>query len=136
MSADDINTHHLVCGFGKHKGTPWTRVPVSYLLWMVNVGCKEHEIAEAELKRRGTVKPELDVSGHAIDRASQTLIGRWMADRKMDEGLHAWLVRKATEARARGRIKGEKYYHDGMKFVFEEGSQWPVLKTVMPNGAR
>ncbi len=31
-----INTHHLTVGFGKHKGELWTRVPVSYLRWLVN----------------------------------------------------------------------------------------------------
>jgi exodeoxyribonuclease X len=27
-----------VCGFGKHKGTPWPEVPRSYLSWMVSPG--------------------------------------------------------------------------------------------------
>ena len=33
---NDINTHGLVCDFGRHKGIPYTRLPVSYLTWMVN----------------------------------------------------------------------------------------------------
>ena len=132
----DINTHHLVCDFGLHKGKPWTRVPVGYLLWMVNAKHHSAAIAEAELKRRGTVKPSMDITGHAIDRASQSLIGRWMASRLANEGLHAWLCRMATAAREAGKQKGDKFHYEGMKFVFEEGSEWPVLKTVMPDGKR
>jgi len=127
----DINTHGLICDFGKHRGQPYTRLPVGYLQWMVNGAHQKADIAAAELKRRGTVFPDMDISGHAIDRASQQLIGRWTETRKPDEGLHAWLIRMATDARARGRCKGEKYVHADIKFVFEEGSHWPVLKTVM-----
>lgn len=127
-----INTHHLVCDFGQHKGQPWTRVPVSYLLWMVNNKTRDHEIAEAELKRRGTVKPEMDISGHAIDRASQTLIGKWAETRTMNEGLHAWLVRMATEARLHGKAVNNKFHYKGIRFAFDDDGQWPVLKTVMP----
>lgn len=135
----EINTHGLKVGFGKaHPGKLYTRVPISYLLWMVNKKTPEHEIAAAELKRRGTQKPTMEISGHAIDRASQKLIGKWTETRKPDEGLHAWLIRMGTEARARGRKKDEQYLHAGMKFVFEEDSlEWPILKTVMPeHGSR
>lgn len=136
MSAE-IDTHGLVCEFGKrHRGKPWTRVPADFLLWMVNTGAGPVEIAHAELKRRGTVVPEMDISGHAIDRASQQLIGKWMAMRKPNEGIYSWLLRVATDARKNSRIKGDKYLYSGMKFVFHEGIDWPVLKTVMPEGGR
>ena len=128
----DINTHHLVVGFGRHKHTPYTRLPVSYLTWMVNNRTKECEYARAELKRRGTVMPTMDISGHAVDRASQKLMGAWTRTRLPDEGIHAWLIRMATEAREQGRKHGEKIVYRGIQFAFEEGLQWPVLKTVMP----
>jgi uncharacterized protein (DUF3820 family) len=128
---DPINTHNLVVDFGKHKGTLWTRLPVSYLKWLANEKGKHAEIALAELKRRGTVTPEIEVSGHAIDRASQQCIGKWTELRLPNEGLHAWLCRMAKEARDRGRRKGEKYQHAGMLFVFNEGELYPVLMTVM-----
>lgn len=129
-----LNTHNLICDFGKHDGTPWTRVPVSYLKWMLNqptMDANKKAIADSELKRRGTVTPELDISGHAIDRASQHCLDLWEDDRQGDEGLHAWLVRKATKAlRGKPDAKG-RHAVDGMLFAFEEGSEWPVLKTVM-----
>lgn len=130
MSAT-LDTHHLVCDFGHHRGKAWTRIPVSYLLYLVNSKHSQAEIAEAELKRRGTVKPDMDISGHAIDRASQQLIGRWTETRMPNEGLHAWLVRMATAARAHGRVKNERYIYEGMRFAFQEGEEWPVLVTVM-----
>jgi uncharacterized protein (DUF3820 family) len=126
-----INTHGLVCDFGKHSGELYTRLPVSYLKWMVQIGHSRADIAEAELARRGTVTPEVDVSGHAIDSAS--LRGRkiWHETRGENEGLHAWLCRMAAEARAlNDRDAGGRYLFAGMKFAFEEGA-WPVLKTVM-----
>lgn len=136
MSSSEINTHGLVCEFGKHKGTLWTRLPVSYVKWLANQDGPYAEIARAELKRRGTVTPGMEISGHAIDRASQQLIGKWMELRLPNEGLHAWLVRMATAARARDRQKRDKFYYSGMKFVFEEGEIWPVLKTVMLDGGK
>jgi len=129
----DINTHDLLCDFGKHKGVPYTQIPVSYLLWMVNAGHSRKHIAEAELKRRGTVFPELDISGHAIDRASLHCLEIWQATRRdNEEGLHAWLVRLATEALKIGQRDDKgSYLHKGLRFVFEQDGIWPVLKTVM-----
>ena len=66
----DPNTHHWLMPNGRHKGKRITRVPVSYLKWMINARHQYEEYAQAELNRRGTVTPELEVSGHAIDAAS------------------------------------------------------------------
>ena len=126
----------MLVDFGKHKGTPWTRIPVGYVKWLANNNGKYAEIARAELKRRGTVTPDMDVSGHAIDRASQNLIGKWADMRLPNEGLYSWLVRMATEARKAGRQKGDRFYFGGMKFVFQEGEIYPVLTTVMLDGKR
>lgn len=128
-----INTHGMVCDFGKHRGTLYTRLPVSYLTWMINVGHSRKDIARAELDRRGTVTPDLDVSGHAIDRASVQCRKIWYQTRKHDnEGLHAWLCRISAEAMAAAPPdeEGRCYIH-GMKLVFETDTEWPVLKTVM-----
>ncbi len=132
----EINTHGMICDFGKHNGELWTRVPVNYLLWMVNqdgMTSERKAIAQAELDRRGTHKPTIDVSGHAIDRASLRFRRLWhetaLSD---DEGLHAWLCRIAAEALEGGEeLESGKIRYLGRKFVFEEGSEWPVLKTIM-----
>lgn len=136
---DELNTHNLKCDFGRHKGTLWTRVPVSYLLWMVNVNHSRVEVAKSELKRRGTVLPELDVSGHAIDMASLRLWDLFRDMRTEGEGLHGWLVSISRLARLRGKLKeddnddAKSYNYMGVKFVFEESGAWPILKTVMKN---
>ena len=135
-----MNTHGLICDFGKHKDTPWTRVPVGYLTWMLSEPKMPEErkaIARAELERRGSVIPKIIVSGHAIDRASLSCRKIWHQTRENDEGLHAWLVRMAQTALAMNdRLPSGKYAHEGMKFVFETDGDIPVLKTVMPGGEK
>ena len=90
------------------------------------------DIAAAELKRRGTVTPDLDISGHAIDSASLRLRKKWH-ETALDEneGLHAWLARMCKEAIDKnGMTEDGVVFHNGMKFCFEKG-EWPVLKTIM-----
>ena len=128
----DINTHGIVCDFGRHKGELYTRLPIPYLKWMANSDHSKKDIALAELKRRGTTTPDLEVSGHAIDRASLSCRKIWHESRGEDEGLHAWLVRMAQEALKDGNKDDKgRYLHNNMKFAFEEDGIWPVLKTVM-----
>jgi hypothetical protein len=129
-----MGTHGLICDFGRHAGVPYTRIPVNYLKWMVQARHNKANVAKAELERRGTVTPDVDVSGHAIDSASLRLRGLWHDTAKSDgEGLHAWLVRMCTEALAINKMDEEgSVFYKGMKMVFEKG-EWPVLKTVMPD---
>ena len=131
-----VETHGDLMQVGRHKGELITRVPVSYLKWLANTPThREHEIGKAELSRRGTVTPSLEVSGHAIDSASLRLRKTWhQTATGPDEGLHAWLCRKAAEALATAEELGapDVVIHDGVKWVFEREGIWPVLKTVMP----
>lgn len=136
-----INTNHKTLWFGKHKGELWTRVPVSYLRWLVNNPAFQSDnnyarlFADAELKRRGTILDHtIEISGHAIDRASLRLRGRWRETRKDDEeGLYAWLVRLSTEARKYGVVHDEgKLLYKDIYFVFAEGAYYPILQSIMP----
>lgn len=136
----EISTHGLICDFGKHRGTPWTRIPANYLLWMVNgQGVNEtikrnRPIAEAELKRRGTTLPKVDISGHAIDRASQQCLDFWRAATRdgEDQGIHSWLVEQAEKALEEKNLDAQgRYLFGRMVFAFEMDGVWPVLKTVM-----
>lgn len=128
-----MDTHNLICDFGKHTGERYTRLPVSYLKWLANTPQhKAHEIAKAELARRGTVTPTIEVSGHAIDRASLSCRKTWHQTRGAEEGIHAWLCRVAQEALDKGRDVNGKKEWAGMLFAFEQDGCWPVLKTIMP----
>jgi hypothetical protein len=128
----EINTHGMICNFGRHKGVPYTQVPVSYLKWMINADARESEIAKAELDRRGTVTPEIEISGHAIDGASLRCRKIWHEHREKGEGLHAWLIKVAQGALKNGKKDDKGRYHFmDMKFVFTQDGIWPVLKTVM-----
>jgi hypothetical protein len=121
---------------GRHKGVLFTRIPISYLQWMVQGNHSMAGEAASELARRGTTVPELDVSGHAIDRASTRLWRHWRRDRTDDEGLHHWLHRVAVEAwKSRDPAKPlpETLKRRGIRFVFEVSGNWPTLKTVMPD---
>lgn len=123
----EINTHNLIVDFGKHNGTPYTRLPVGYLTWMVNSGHGKADIAQAELDRRGTTMPTLDISGHAIDRFSQHCLDIW--DGK--EGLHSWLLKMAREALDKGQLDDDgRILWKGIWWCFEADRKWPVLKTV------
>jgi hypothetical protein len=134
MSNERIDTHHLRIPFGRHKGELWTRVPVSYLKWLVNTKAEAAPIAQAELERRGTtLERQVEISGHAIDRASTRLLGKWQATRLHDnEGLHAWLHRLATQALQYGEKEDEWHYKfAGIKFCYDFGEVYPTLTTVM-----
>lgn len=126
-----INTHGYIMPSGRHAGTPITRVPVNYLTWMVGAHHSLAEVARAELKRRGTTLPTIDISHHAIDRASLQCRRTWHETKNPDEGIASWLHRMAAEAlKTKPDDKGRRMYA-GMKFAFEMDGEWPVLKTVM-----
>ncbi len=131
---DEINTHNMVVDFGKHKGELWTRLPISYLKWLVNETDNYKELAQAELDRRGVIlEPEMELSGHAIDRASIYCLGWWEHSRlSKNEGIHAWLYRVASEALEKGEKEDGKVYYNGLKFIFKFGAVFPILKTIMP----
>jgi hypothetical protein len=118
------------------RGELWTRIPVSYLKWLVNqpkmnpADCAA-EIAAAELKRRGTVTPSLEISGHAIDSASLRCRVIWHQTRGPQEGLHAWLCRMSA-ATLELDPRAEAIVYAGIKWVFAQGEIYPTLKTVMP----
>jgi len=147
----EINTHGLTVDFGKHKGTLWTRVPVSYLTWLVGapppdkpefleVFEKRKAIARAELERRGTTIPEIEISGHAIDSASLRVRKIWHQTRRDDsEGIHSWLCRMAVEAKSYGirdNKHQDKIHYMGIAFVFDQEGEFPIVKTVMRSKVR
>lgn len=126
---------------GGQPGELITRVPVSYLTWMVNESHQDAAMARAELSRRGTTLPDITVSGHAIDRASLSCRKIWHQTALDDnEGIHAWLVRVSKEALDRGAHHLDRYagprdltkLYIGCKFAFMLGEEFPVLKTIMP----
>lgn len=126
-----MNTHDLICDFGRHKGARYTRLPVNYLKWMVNAEHQHANIAKAELERRGTPTPELDVSGHALDRASVDCLDIYRKTRNDNEGIYSWLCRVSVSALEMPMDSKGNYRYYGMVFAFERDVCWPVLKTVM-----
>lgn len=135
---NEINTHGLIVDFGAHRDKPWTRVPVSYLKWMLTEGTFSDErkaIARSEMNRRGTVTPDIDVSGHAIDRASQSCRKIWHETKIDQEGIYSWLCRVSKEALEHGeRLESGKIKYLNMKFVIGTDGDWPILLTVSSSG--
>lgn len=119
---------------GKHAGEPLTRVPASYLRWMVNEGHQYADFAEAELKRRGTAVPAVELTPHALDRASLRLLDVWQRTRFKKEGLHTWLGRMAERALENRDAGDGRYMHMGCIFIFSMIGRWPVLKSVWVKG--
>jgi hypothetical protein len=133
-----MNTHGLTLDFGKHNGELWTRVPLSYLKWILNEMSEtdeRHQLAKSELERRGDTMPtDIEISNHAIDRASLRVRRAWHTDRGQDEGLYSWLIRISTEAlelKNKTNEKNERINYKGCKLVFTYGNHYPTLKTVM-----
>lgn len=136
MKPDDV--HNLIVGFGKHKGERWTRIPIGYLKWCMNEmppTSEAYMVASAELARRGDTMPkDVEVSNHAIDKASLRVRKAWHNDRGEDEGLYSWLVRISSEALELKNKQGEqneRMKYKGCVLVFTYGNYFPTLKTVM-----
>ena len=131
-------TENEVLTFGKHKGERWTRVPKSYLRWLINEGTQWSDKAKEEMERRGTsVTHEIELSAHSIDRASLRCRTIWKRTRlNEDEGLYSWLERMAREALALCGEGQEEVVYNGMKFCFSHGDYYPCLKSVFPKNTK
>jgi uncharacterized protein (DUF3820 family) len=136
---EEINTHNLIIDFGKYAGERWTRIPKSYLEWLVNQPedmpqFAQHKlIAKSEIERRGeTIKSDVEITPHAIDKASIRHRKIWHETAlNQEEGLYSWLKRVADEALRCGKKGQGKIKYLGIKFVFKWGNNYPILKTVM-----
>lgn len=127
-----LNTHGLTINYGKHKGELFTRLPVSYLRWMINEKSQMWEVAKAEFERRGDTMPKVELSGHAIDNASIRVRKIWHETKNEGEGIYSWLQRVTLEALESGKkLESGKIKYLGMKFVIAEGEEFPTLKTIM-----
>lgn len=127
-----MNTHGVKINYGKHNGELITRLPVSYIKWMINSGAPMADYARAELERRGDTMPKVELSGHAIDNASLRVRKIWHETREQDEGLYSWLMRITLEAIEKGeKLESGKIKYLGMKLVIHQGEEFPLLKTIM-----
>jgi len=134
-----LDTHGIIIPFGKHKGELLTRIPISYIRWMINqndyIPLKKY--AEAEFIRRGDTMPLVELSGHAIDHASLRVRKIWHETKLKGEGLYSWLQRMTLQALDDGdsvEIQDDntkKIKYKGMKFIITEGEEFPILKTIM-----
>lgn len=130
-----IDTHNKKINFGKYKGKRWTRVPINYLRWLINEQTSHADIAEAEIKRRGSSlvgDKSVEITGHAIDRASLRLYEEWKKTSLKNEGIHSWLERISVEAYNFGYTDSEAIIYKNIIFVFKKGILYPTLTTVMP----
>ena len=127
-----IQSHDIKINYGKHKGQLITRIPISYIRWMINEKAPMYEIAQVEFERRGDTMPKIELSGHAIDKASLRVRKIWHQTRKENEGIYSWLQRISIEALKFGeKSEGGKIKYLGMKLVITEGEEYPSLKTIM-----
>lgn len=149
-----IDTAGARVPFGKHRGELVTRVPFQYLRWAVN-NLVHHQItlrdgntvpfhmaASAEIERRGDRASGIEISGHAIDRASLRALQYWVETARPDEGLYSWLERRAIEVYENAQQHKEGYVikehnkdrmrvaHDGIDWMFQVDLLLPVLLTL------
>ena len=129
---------------GKYEGVAITRVPIRYLIRLANrknvdrTYRKMRRVAQEELERRGGVLPDIELTAHAIDRASLHLYDKWIGLRRRGEGLYTWLARISLAAFNDGsHVGGDEVHYKGMRFCFSlESTKKPVLKTVMTTGKK
>lgn len=132
MTKAALDTRGIRLNFGKYVGELITRVPVGYLLWIVNNDAPMVDYASAELERRGTTFPKIGISGHAVDRASLRLFWKhYLPTRKSGEGLNSWLIRTSEQALSKGSRNGSKITYKGLIYVFSTDTKWPVLMSIM-----
>ncbi len=160
-----MDTNRAQISFGKYYGEWITRVPYSYLIWGITNKCMGevvfpdgrvaafYEVAKAEIARRGEKIVDIDISRHAINRASLRLNSLWQRDHRPDEGLHSWLERWSEYALSKIKdslsefienpvcCEKENQYmfkinNKEVIFVLDTSGAIPVLKTVMRKGDR
>lgn len=132
-----VQTENVEIGFGKHRGQLWTRVPVSYLRWILQQERKgqmekAQDYAGSELARRGTdLTIEMEISPHAINKFSLRHMAYYRAKAKKDEGLYSFILRTASMAIEKGEelVDGKRKF-DNITFCFDFSLCEPVLKTV------
>jgi hypothetical protein len=100
---------------------------------MINENTPQADIAKAEFERRGDTMPKIELTGHAIDRASLKVLTIWYKTRNKNEGFYSWLQRMTLEAIAQGAQIGDRIHYKGMKFCVVKGNEFPTLKTIMRN---
>lgn len=132
----------FIMDFGKWKGTPITRVDLSYLKWMVNVNPphRHRKLALDEINRRGSaIEETVVISDHAVDRLSLRGIGIWDRCREENEGIVSWLKRICGQAlteceKIPGNEEGTfKIHFLSLELVFKEGVIAPTLVSLWVN---
>lgn len=124
---------------GKFKGVLISRTPPRYLEWAVKNMPDFSDVARAELYRRGFDVNIVEVSSHAVDRASQRVLAVWQSETNGGIGIHSWLVKKANEALKAGPEKsGEQLRVDlgGIVYLFDMKMVIPVLISVWIKGEK
>jgi len=122
-----------IVNFGKHKGERWTRIPISYLRWLIDVDSQYAPIAKKELARRGTIlEHEIILTSHAIDRFYLRYFkaGIKRKDIVISGGIYSYLYKLANEAlKLANGVEEVKYKK--LKFIFRYGKLDTALVTVM-----
>jgi len=123
--------------FGKHKGELVTRLPIDYLEWHINEGTQFAKVAQAELDRRGfnpDINGKVEISKHAIDRASLRVLDLWIKERKRQEGIYSWLARVSLEAIEAIKPDQTKLHfkieYADIILIYKQGQLYPTLVTV------
>jgi len=134
------NTDDIIFNFGKkHSGKRMAEVPADYLRWVMNTVSDKPQIvhlATRQLEQRGSLEiPQVDLSPHAVDRASQRMLAAWLEDtnESREPGLYRWLAEKTGKAIAEGTSPPNEpavFIHDGFVYFIAPGNLYPTLKSV------
>jgi hypothetical protein len=119
---------------GKYKGTSIEEVPPGYLRRLANGRGNLAAMAKKELARRKMELYSIEITAHAVDRASTRFGLQWAQTSNAGEGIHAWLGRVAEEALEKIDLTKERgslcVTHRSMVFAFDLRFVTPVLTSV------
>ncbi|MBW7997490.1 MAG: hypothetical protein FVQ81_13130 [Candidatus Glassbacteria bacterium] len=76
----------------------------------------------------------VEVSAHAVDRASLRCLGVWRDTAKRGEGLHSWLERQAKEALCNPADHKGRHMHLGFLWAFHDEEGHPKLMSLIQDG--
>lgn len=118
---------------GRYRGIALEKLPPGYLRRIGNSRHPQSAVCRDEMRRRGMPVYGVEVTAHAVDRASLRLPAIFLKHRTSGEGLSSWLGRIAEEALKTVKPDG-KYYirvpYIEVIWAFDLRFEVPVLMSV------
>ena len=129
-----LDTQALSCSHPRVNGQGYTAIRITILKRIAKSDHLSAAFAKAELLRRGHLEIPIEVSIHAIDKASSRYWKVWLQKRRAQQGLASWLKEQAMKAYQESVAIDDNIFvreYMGMTFCFQAKKK--TLKLVSVN---